>query len=170
MRLIDPDVPRERIDAGIRAAVHPRHDPARWALPLLDELDRTIDGVWQRVALDEEAFDALWLPEHTGEPCHGDSHRLGDAPGGSSLRDAAAWLTAHGDVYAAANPSCWGRIIAASRQPSSPIVVADRSVGDRLKPDDAALVVVDGLHRALGYRIDGRRTCEAYIRRAVGNR
>ncbi len=45
----------------------------------------------------------------------------------------------------------------------SPIVVSADSVGDRVKPAHAALVVVDGLHRALGYWMAGHRRCRAYM-------
>jgi hypothetical protein len=162
MRLIQADFPRADIDAEIRAAVCPGHVPARWALPLLDELERMADG-WQLVRLDEGDLSRLWLPAHAGERCHGDTMRLGDGADGSDLRGAGRWLADNRDAYAAANPSCWGRIDLASRSGPSRLVVSPVTVGDRIKPDDAALVVVDGLHRALGLWSAGRRTCEAYF-------
>ena len=163
VRLITSRIPRALIDAEIRAATYPGHSPARWALPLLDELEREGDGNWTRVALDEDELGDVWLPEHAGEPCHGDACRLGDAAGGMRLRDAAAWLAEHEAAYAAASPSCWGRIAHASGEPATVLVLSQWSVGDRVKPDAAEFVVVDGLHRALGYWLSGRRTCEAYL-------
>lgn len=162
MRTFPAPVQRAEIDAEILAATYPGHAPARWALPLLDELGAQATG-WQLIQLDEPALAALWLPAHAGEACHGDVMRLGDAPAGSDVRSAHAWLEAHRDAYAAANPSCWGRLAHASSQsPRTPIVVSPVGVGDRLKPADAALVVVDGFHRALGYWMAGHRTCLAY--------
>lgn len=161
MRIISPAVLRAVIDAGIVSAAYPRHDPARWALPLLDELDARAT-CWQLVELDADALGALWLPSHAGEACHGDSMSLGDA-GGSTVIEAHGWLVAHAAAYAAANPSCWGRITYASGAPASPLVVATVGVGDRAKPAHAPLVVVDGLHRALGYWWAGRRSCTAYL-------
>ncbi len=167
MRIISPEIPRAAIDAEIRAATYPGHVPARWALPLLDELERA-GGHWTAVVLEEDTFGDVWLPEHAGEPCHGDARRLGDTAGGMRLRDAAAWLAEHHDAYAAANPSCWGRISHASRRPAAPLVLSRHSVGDRVKPAHVALVVVDGLHRALGLWLSGRRSCEAYLFEAGG--
>jgi hypothetical protein len=157
-----PTISRGVIDAEIRAASHPGHEPARWALPLLDAIDRRAAG-WTRITLDAADFAALWLPEHAGEPCHGDTMRLGDIGGGLPLRVAGAWLDLRKAAYAAANPSCWARISRAARDPRSPIVVASFGVGDRVKPPHAERVVVDGLHRALGYWLSGDRRCEAYV-------
>lgn len=162
MRVLAPAIPRVVIDEEIRAAAFPGHEPARWALPLLDAVERRSGG-WSRVALEDEEFASLWLPEHAGEPCHGDTLRIGDAAGGMPLRTAAAWLERHESVFASANPSCWGRISQAAREPRSPIVLAPFGVGDRLKPSHAALVVIDGLHRALGFWLAGDRRCEAYV-------
>ncbi|MCC6161841.1 MAG: hypothetical protein IT182_00645 [Acidobacteria bacterium] len=163
MRLVRSLVSRAPIDAEIRAARYPNHDPARWALPLVDALDRLATG-WQVVELDEATFAALWLPAHEGEPCHGDSMRLGDDPAGQPVRSAIEWLDVHRDAYASANPSCWGRIThAATASSAAPIVVSPVNVGDRVMPPHAALVVVDGLHRAVGYALAGRRTCLAYV-------
>ncbi|WP_291988883.1 DUF6309 family protein [Luteitalea sp.] len=162
MRILTAPVSRDTIDAGIRAATYPGHSPARWALPLLDALDPGVDA-WHLVELDEAALGALWLPAHAGEACHGDTRRLGEASDGSDVRTAHAWLTTHGEAYARANPSCWGRLSHAAASPQHPIVVSPVSVGDRVKPADAALVVVDGYHRALGYWMAGHRTCPAYL-------
>ena len=164
MRVIDPHVPRTAIDVTIRAASFGGHDPARWALPLLDCLEGDATG-WMLVELEPDDMASLWLPEHAGEPCHGDSMRLGSGAGGATLQAAGDWLDGHATAYGAANPSCWARITQASREEVSPLVVAAQSVGDRVKPDAAALVVVDGLHRALGYWLSGRRTCQAYLPR-----
>lgn len=162
MRLITTDVNRAVIDASISAATYPGHVPARWALPLVHELDVAARG-WQLVQLDEHELASLWLPAHVGEPCHGDTMRLGDDPLGGDLQESARWLETHAGAYATANPSCWGRIAVAKTQAPSPIVVSPIAIGDRVKPDHAALVVVDGLHRALAYWLAGRRTCEAYV-------
>ncbi len=163
MQLVHPLVSRAQIEAEIRAARYPHHDPARWALPLIDALDRLATG-WQMVELDEAAFAALWLPLHDGEPCHGDSLRLGEGQDGQSLQMAVEWLRQHRDAYASANPSCWGRIThAAEAASSAPLVVSPVNVGDRVKPPHAGLVVVDGLHRAIGYALASRRTCLAYM-------
>ena len=168
MRLVQPLITRAQIDAEIRAARYPGHDPARWALPLVDALDRLATG-WQVVELDEAEFAALWLPVHEGEPCHGDAMRLGDNADGLSVQNAIAWLRDRRDEYGAANPSCWGRIThAAETAAASPIVVSPVSVGDRIKPSHAALVVVDGLHRAVGYALAGHRTCSAYVPTGCG--
>lgn len=158
------------------SATYPGHVPARWALPLLQALDTRSAG-WQLVELDEDDLGGLWLPAHAGETCHGDSLQLGDDADGGSLREAADWLARNAERYAAANPSCWGRIThaAAAAGPAagtvagagagalSPIVVSAFSVGDRVKPAHAALVVVDGLHRALAYWLAGHRRCPAYL-------
>jgi hypothetical protein len=161
MRILPAPVQRAEIDAEILAATFPGHSPARWALPLLDELDARAIG-WQRIHLDEAALAALWLPAHQGEACHGDVMRLGEGAAGSTVREAYAWLATHERVYAQANPSCWGRLSHASRSPRTPIVVSPVTVGDRLKPASANLVVVDGFHRALGYWMAGHRSCLAY--------
>lgn len=161
MRVLAPAVPRRAIDAEIGQATYPGHEPARWALPLLDELEALAAG-WQLVQLDEAALGSLWLPAHAGEACHGDSMVLG-GNAGATVADAAAWLGAHAEAYAAANRSCWGRITRASGEIASRIVVSPVGVGDRVKPADAALVVIDGYHRALGGWMAGRRTCIAYV-------
>jgi Family of unknown function (DUF6309) len=161
MRVISPVVSRNAIDAEIQAATYPGHAPARWALPLLDQLDARATG-WQLVELDADALAALWLPPHAGEACHGDSMSLSDE-GGSSVIQAHDWLIAHAGAYAEANPSCWGRITHAATEPTTPLVVSAVSVGDRVKPEGAGLVVVDGLHRALGYWMAGHRSCQAYV-------
>ena len=127
---------------------------------MLAELDARASE-WQLVELDTDALAALWLPPHAGEACHGDSMTLGTAEG-STLAQAHDWLVAHADAYAAANPSCWGRIMHAAAGPRSPLVVSSVSVGDRVKSPRATLVVVDGLHRALGYWMAGERRCQAY--------
>ncbi len=164
MRILRPDISRTDIDADVGHASYPGHAPARWALPLIALLDAEADG-WQLVELDERELSALWLPAHAGEACHGDSMRLGDGDAGAPLQEAHDWLATHAVSYAAANPSCWGRITHASRSAPSPIVVSPQGVGDRIKPDRAALVVVDGFHRALGYWMAGRRDCQAYVPR-----
>lgn len=169
MRIITSSVTRAVMDAEITSAVYPGHAPARWALPLLDELDRMVSG-WQLVELDEHQLSTLWLPVHDGERCHGDSMRLGNDDRGATLEDSAAWLRRHADAYAAANPSCWGRISYAMDHAPSRIVVSPVNVGDRVKPADVSLVVVDGLHRALAYWLTGRRTCEAYVPVGVQSR
>ena len=160
MRLLSP-VSRTAIDAEICDARSPQHDPARWALPLLDQLDGGLPG-WTLVELDAAEASALWLPAHAGEACHGDTMPLG-VPNGESLATQAAWLDAHAARYAAANPCCWGRLEQARASAPAPVVVATRSVGDRLKPDHAALVVVDGYHRVLAYWRAGHRSLRAYI-------
>jgi hypothetical protein len=160
MRVISSDVSREVIAAEIQAATYPGHSPARWALPLLEQLDQRASR-WQLVELDVDALAGLWLPAHAGEACHGDSMSLGDEHG-STLRQASEWLAVHADVYAATNPSCWGRITRASTEPRSALVVSPVGVGDRVKPDHAKLVVVDGMHRALGFWMAGERRVEAY--------
>jgi hypothetical protein len=162
MRLVSASVPRAAIDAEIVAATYPGHEPARWALPLLDELDRN-GGGWKLMELDDEALARLWLPPHHGEACHGDTMRLGDGSEGTTLEEAHAWLNANADAYASANPSCWGRITHAARSQQAAIVVSPHDVGDRIKPSDAALVVVDGFHRALGYWKAGHRSVLAYV-------
>ena len=160
MPIISADVPRAVIDAGILAATYPGHVPARWALPLLDQLEERASG-WRLIELDAAAMAALWLPPHGGEACHGDSMSLVNE-GGSCLSDAHDWLIVHAREYAAANPSCWARISHAATAPMSPLVVSAAGVGDRLKPDEVELVVVDGLHRALGFWMAGQRQCQAY--------
>lgn len=160
MRLLS-SVPRAAIDDAIGLARHPGHDPARWALPLLDALDGP--GVsWSLVELDTAEYAALWLPGHAGEACHGDTLALG-SPEGGTVAMQAAWLDRHAKRYAAANPSCWGRVEAARLGQPTPVVVADRSVGDRVKPHGVPWVVVDGYHRALGYWRAGRRTLVAHL-------
>ncbi|RKH79668.1 hypothetical protein D7Y13_43490, partial [Corallococcus praedator] len=123
MRILPVPAQRADIDAEIREATYPGHSPARWALPLLDELELQATG-WQLIQLDELALAALWLPVHAGEACHGDVMRLGAGPTGSTVRDAHAWLAGHAEAYAAANPSCWGRLTHASQSPRTPLVVS----------------------------------------------
>lgn len=135
----------------------------RWALPLIAEADRVANGQWTRVALDARAADDLWLPPHAGEPCHGDALWIGsetpDLRGpmpaswpGLRLHEAAAWLRRHEARYASGNPSCWSRIVAARDGPWGPVVLAPFAVGDRTGPP-TALIVIDGLHRVLGWSI-----------------
>lgn len=162
MHIVSANVARAVIDAQLTSATYPGHVPARWALPLLDALDTRGRG-WQLVELDEEDLAGLWLPAHAGEPCHGDAMPLGDDADGAGVRRASEWLARHAEAYAAANPSCWSRITHARATAMSPIIVSPESVGDRVKPDTADLVVVDGLHRALAYWMAGHRRCLAYI-------
>lgn len=186
MQVIDVRTRREDVDASIRAARHPGHDPARWALPLVAEADTLAHGRWRRVRLTAEEAGDLWLPPHAGEACHGDTMALAGGRG-STLREAATWLKTHTDDYARANASCWSRIAAARDGDWGPIVVAPFAVGDRTgppQPHDArdttrpgtprGLIVVDGLHRALGWTLReeggddqpggaGRRTLEAFL-------
>lgn len=165
MTILEPNVSREVIDASVRAARHPGHDPARWALPLIAEADRIAAGCWTLVAFDEEEASMLWLPPHAGEPCHGDTVSLGrdghaagtsaraEAWHGLPLGDAAAWLRLHRSEYAAGNPACWARLVAARDTSWGPIVVAPFAVGDRTAPPGTPRIVVDGLHRALGWAL-----------------
>ena len=162
MRLLDPEIRRSSIDAEIRAARYPGHDPARWALPLLDEIERRTPH-WTLVELDAVEFGALWLAAHRGEACHGDTARLGERPDGGSVRDLAAWLDRHADAYARGNPSCWGRLIQAGADRAGALVISETDVGDRIKPPSVPLVVVDGMHRAVAWWRRGDRTCRAYL-------
>lgn len=172
MTILEDNVSREVIDRSVRAGRHPGHDPARWAVPLIAEADRLAAGVWTLVAFDQREAAALWLPPHAGEPCHGDTLCLGDgASSGQTLGDAAAWLHRHGPEYAAGNPSCWARIVAARETSWGPIVVAPFVVGDRTAPPDTPRVVIDGTHRALGWALRehhlqpgaGKPSLQAYL-------
>jgi hypothetical protein len=152
MQIIQPEVGREAIDASIRAARFEGHDPARWALPLVAEADRRCSGSWTLVAFTPEEARALWLPAHAGEPCHGDSEALAGGEGGSVER-CARWLVSHAGTYARHNASCWSRISRARESAWEPLVVAPFPVGDRVGPPGTALIVIDGLHRALGWAL-----------------
>lgn len=162
VRQITSHVPRAAIAAEIRLAQFPGHDPARWALPLVEAAEEH-GTAWSLVELDADEFGALWLPAHAGEPCHGDRLTLGVADGGTVAAQA-AWLDSNAAAYAAANPSCWSRLERARADAAAPVVVSPSSVGDRRKPDHAALVVVDGYHRTLAYWRAGHRTLRAYVR------
>jgi hypothetical protein len=165
--ILEPDVSREVIEASVRAARHPGHDPARWALPLVADVDRVAMGAWSLVALDAREALELWLPPHAGEPCHGDTMALGRAGPrpdletadddweGLTLGDAVNWLRSHAGEYATSNPSCWGRISVARDTTWGPLVIAPFGVGDRTAPA-GRLVVVDGLHRAIGWAMRRR--------------
>ena len=153
---------RADIDAEIRAATYPGHAPARWALPLLDELEVEATG-WQLVELDEAELAALWLPAHAGEACHGDTMRLGEGDQGATVRAAHAWLAVHAEAYAAANPSCWGRITRASRGPAPPSsclrsrwAIASSPTTQRWSSSTASI-------GRSGYWMAGHRTCQAYV-------
>jgi hypothetical protein len=173
--ILELNVSRDAIDASVRAARHPGHEPARWALPLVAEADRTSGGAWTLVEFDEAEASALWLPPHAGEPCHGDTLPLGrdrtpsesvaeeEPPWpGLSLRDAAAWLRDHARLYAAGNPSCWARIVAARDTSWGPIVVAPFPVGDRTAPPGTPLIAIDGLHRVMGWALRERHGDDAH--------
>jgi len=162
VRLIADDITRQLIDDEIRSARYPEHDPARWALPLLDMLAPP-GASWTLVELDANEYGGLWLPAHRGEACHGDAMSLGGDDRGGTVATRAAWLDGHAETYAAANPSCWSRLERARVAGPTAIVIARHSVGDRVKPDEAALVVVDGLHRALAGWRRGDRSCRAYL-------
>jgi len=168
VKILDSSVRLDAIAASIRAARHPGHDPARWALPLVTAADEAAGGAWLRVAFDEGEALTLWLPPHAGEPCHGDAMTLGDGQG-MRLGDAVAWLGDHADTYARANPSCWSRIVAARDSEWGPLVVTPFAVGDRTAPPPGtttAGIVIDGLHRALGWglgRDDRPRTLQAFV-------
>ena len=162
MRLIATDITRQLIDDEIRSARYSGHDPARWALPLLD-LVAPPEAPWTLVELDAMEYGSLWLPAHRGEACHGDAMPLGRDDRGGSVEMLAAWLDEHAETYAVANPSCWSRLERARVAEPSSIVIASASVGDRVKPDDVPIVVVDGLHRALAGWRRGDRRCRAYL-------
>jgi len=189
MLVLDSRTRRDDVDASIRAARHPGHDPARWALPLVAEADALADRRWQRVVLTATEAGALWLPPHKGEACHGDTMALAGGTG-CTLHEAATWLTTHADAYAQANASCWSRIAAARDGVWGPIVVAPFAVGDRPGPPQPyeayearrgatrVLIVIDGLHRALGWALReeggddqpgraGRRALEAFLAGSV---
>ena len=155
MTIIERDVQAAEIETSVRQARHPGHDPARWALPLIAQADGLAGGFWSLVVFDAEEAGALWLAPHAGEACHGDAMWLGGAATqhGQCLDDAAAWLRAHPRDYAAANPSCWGRIVSARDTEWGPIVVAPFPVGDRTAPVGTSRIVIDGLHRALGWAL-----------------
>ena len=155
MTVIEREVRCATICANVREARHPGHDPARWALPLIAEADRVAAGVWSLVLFDATEAGALWLPPHAGEPCHGDTMGLGgdDSIEGQSLAEAADWLNERREAYASANASCWGRVLTARDSTWSPIVVAPFSVGDRVGPPHARRIVIDGLHRSLGWAL-----------------
>lgn len=162
-------VSRDEVEQSVRAARYPNHDPARWALPLIAEADRLAGGTWALVELDAEAVGRLWLPPHQGEPCHGDRLPLGDSAdaAGQPAQVAAAWLRRHAERYSAANPSCWGRIANARDTEWGPVVLAPFPVGDRTAPSTATLIVIDGLHRVIGWSLApddaGRRTLPAFV-------
>jgi len=162
VRILQPAVSRLDIIASIREARFPGHDPARWAIPLVDAMHERVSG-WQLIELEATAAAGLWLARHAGEPCHGDTSLLGESPQGCTVGEGVSWLTRHGARYALANPTCWQRIATARAAPSSAIVLAPFSIGDRVKPDDAAWVVVDGLHRALGWGLEGRGVLQAFV-------
>lgn len=85
---------------------------------------------------------------------------------GAHLATAVTWLGAHADAYARTNPSCWSRVIAARDGIQGPLVVMPFAVGDRTAPpDDVATsgIVIDGLHRALGWGLRPDVPLEAFI-------
>lgn len=155
MTIIERDVRCAAVETSVRQARHPGHDPARWALPLIAQVDSLAGGAWSLVAFDADEAGALWLAPHAGEACHGDAMRLGGDSAGQGLRvaDAAAWLRAHLSEYSSANPSCWGRVVSARETDWGPIVVAPFTVGDRTAPIGTSRIVIDGLHRALGWAL-----------------
>lgn len=166
MTIIERDVRVAAIEASVQEARHPGHDPARWALPLIAEADRLAGGRWSLVTFDVAEAGALWLAPHAGEPCHGDTAWLGGAAlqPGQCLADAATWLKAEHQTYAASNSSCWSRIVTARDARWGPIVVAPFPVGDRTAPVGTPLVVIDGLHRALGWALRASpSTLHAYL-------
>lgn len=155
MTIIERDVRCAAIETSLRQARHPGHDPVRWALPLIAQADSLAGGAWSLVVFDADEAGALWLAPHAGEACHGDTMRLGGESAGQGLRvaDAAAWLTENLSDYASANPSCWGRVVSARQTDWGPIVVAPFPVGDRTAPTGTPRIVIDGLHRALGWAL-----------------
>jgi hypothetical protein len=152
MQIIQAPVTTLEIETSIRAARFEGHDPARWALPLVAAADERCGGRWSLVALAPELARALWLPAHAGEACHGDTAALAGGEGGT-LDCCAGWLAAHAESYARRNPSCWSRITSAQAGTWGPLIIAPFDVGDRVGPGRGALVVVDGLHRALGWAL-----------------
>ena len=163
MRVIEANVRRDTIDQTVVAARSRDHDPARWALPLIAEADARCGQQWSLVELDLAEVADLWLPAHAGEPCHGDNAPLAGGAGGRA-GICAQWLAESAVAYARSNPTCWQRITAARDSTWGPIVVAPFSVGDRHAPAEQPLVVIDGLHRVLGWSLrDGHEPLRAFL-------
>lgn len=158
MKTIDPSLDCVVVEQSIREARYPGHDPARWALPLVAEANAKGGGRWALVEVDASEAGNLWLPAHAGESCRGDRMPLAGGHG-CQLEVARAWLASHAEAYAQANPSCWQRVVAARDSTWGPVVVAPFPVGDRTRPAsvETGLIVIDGLHRALGWALRGDR-------------
>lgn len=163
VQIIQAAVTTLEIETSIRSGRFEGHDFSRWALPLVAAADQRCGGRWSLVALGMETARALWLPAHAGEACHGDTAALAGG-GGGTLGCCADWLAEHAESYARSNTSCWSRISAARAGTWGPLVIAPFDVGDRCGPSRDALVVLDGLHRALGWALRERpQSLEAFL-------
>jgi len=128
-----------------------------WTVKLLELADAQLGPDWWDVTLTGEEAAAVCLPQHAGEPCHGDTMTLvGER--GLTVLEAAARLRELQEEYARANVSCWRRIDQARREPLTRIALATAPLEHpeyRNLQAGRRLYCVDGLHRLTGWALAG---------------
>lgn len=145
----------------------------RWTRRFLDEADVTCEGAWQELVVSGTLLEAIALPPHAGEPCHGDTATLvgADAP---TVAETSSRLRLTRDRYRLLNPSCAGRIEQAMAEPFSVIVLTTRALAAVGYPagatSPAGLYVLDGLHRLVGWSLAGRLGAGSEVPVIVGGR
>jgi hypothetical protein len=137
-----------------------------WTLRFLDRADEQFGGCWTVTTLSAIDAAGVLLPAHAGEPCRGDRMALVPA-GGATVAQIADRLRDIQDVYARDNAECWRRILRASHQPFSTVVLSAAPLATRehagLAPRAGALFHIDGFHRLVGWAFAGRLIGQATI-------
>jgi hypothetical protein len=159
----------ETVLGELHRARDPRQGSGPWTERLMALTEAQFGSEWWEVVLSGDEAAAIVLPWHAGEPCHGDRLTLIERRG-SSVSAAATRLAAMKADYARENPSCWGRISKARREPFSRVILARAPLDhEEYRGIDvgSALYCVDGRHRLLGWALEGRLTSTVSIRAHV---
>ena len=142
------------------------HGSGRWTHTFITIADAMCEGRWTKEVVPGSVLLDVWLPPHAGEPCHGDTATL-IAPGGASVRQAAADWRRIRDTYAIENGSCSQRLEEAATAPLSLLVLTRRPILHELyasvAPGQSALHHLDGLHRLVAWAAVGRLTSSVAV-------
>jgi hypothetical protein len=162
------------VDDVERAVLAERRDPGGswpWTRELIAQATTQLgESSWREIEIDGPAALGVLLPSHAGEPCRGDRLLLVPETG-ATVQDAAATLDRLKDEYARLNPSCWGRLAAASGANFSTLILvtapleAEAHRGLVQRPN--TLYHLDGFHRLVGWARAGRLRPEVRIRAFV---
>ena len=141
-----------------------------WTVRFIETAHRQFGDRWQSMEIDGATAAEIVLPPHAGEPCRGDRLTL-VGPTGATVRETVATLTALRPAFEAENRSCWSRILAASTEPFSTLILTtaplDSADHRSLVMRSGALYHLDGFHRLVGWALAGRLSPDVRLRAIV---